>query len=79
MNPVLQSLSDQVSATRGVLKSADVFVKGVPALVQSAVDQALANGATADELAPLTDLVTALKTDSDQLTADIAANSPQSP
>jgi hypothetical protein len=42
--------------------------------MQAAVDAAIANGATAAELAPITDEITALKTSSTALAAAVAAN-----
>lgn len=76
MNPDLQALENQVTATQGVLDSATVFINGVPGLIQAAVDKAIAGGATAAQLAPLSQLASDMKAKSDALTAAIAANSP---
>ncbi len=53
-----------------------VFAKGVPALIQTAVDKALAGGATAAQLAPLTDLIAQLTTREADMTAAVLANTP---
>jgi hypothetical protein len=66
MNPILQSLADQVTATVGVMSSATTLITGFSAA-------ALANGATAAQLAPITDEVAALKTSADALAAAVAA------
>lgn len=73
-NPTLDALAAQVTATNGVIDSATTFINGVAARIQAAVDAALANGATADQLAPVNDEITALKAKSDALAAAIAAN-----
>jgi hypothetical protein len=70
-------LSDEIQTikdTEGVVESATAFINGMAARIQAAVDAALENGATAAELQPVTDEVTALKAKSDALAAAIAAN-----
>lgn len=74
-NPVLADLQAEVEHTVGVVNSAVTFINGVAARIEAAVQAALANGATAAELAPVTDEVTALKAASDSLANAIAANS----
>lgn len=64
---ILADLVQQVNDTRGVLQSARVFVEGVDERITAAVEQALANGATAEELAPITDLQAALRQDTEDL------------
>jgi hypothetical protein len=49
------------------MESATVALNGVAARIQAAVDAAIANGATAAELAPVQDEVNALKASSDAL------------
>jgi hypothetical protein len=73
-NPVLADLQAQVTETVGVVQSAVTFINGVAGRLQAAVDAALDNGATAAELAPVTDEVANLKTASADLAAAIAAN-----
>lgn len=70
----LQPVIDAVEAAKGVEQSAIEFVNGVAARISAAVDAALANGATAEQLVPVTDEATALKAKSDELAAALAAN-----
>lgn len=70
-------LSDDVQTVRdtiGVLESGTVFINGLAARQQAAIDQALENGATADELAPLTSLQSELLAKKDAFAAAMAAN-----
>lgn len=75
MPQVLDDLKAQVDATVGAEQSAVVALNGVAARIQAAVDAAIANGATAEQLAPVQDEVNALKASSDALAAAVAANS----
>jgi len=72
-NPVLGDLAQAVNDTVGVEQSAVVALNGVAARIDAAVQAALANGATAAELAPVTDEVNNLKTASAALAAAVAA------
>lgn len=73
---VLDDLAAQVQATLDVEDSAIVLLNGVAARIQAAVDAALAGGATAAQLAPVQDEVTALKAKTDALAAAVVANTP---
>ncbi len=81
-NPVVDATVAQINATVPVLDRATSFVNGVKAKIDAAVaakvdeavKAALANGATEAELAPLTDLVTALKAATDHVDAALVAN-----
>lgn len=79
MNPVLQNLADQVTATQQVEASAVQLINGIAARIQAAVDAALAGGATAAELAPVQAEVDALKQSATDLGNAVAANTPASP
>ena len=63
-----------VTDTEGVVDSATALINSIAGRIQAAVDAAIANGATAEQLQPLTDEVTALKAKSDALAAAVAAN-----
>jgi len=76
MNPVLDVLAAQVSATTQVIDSAVVLINGFAARVQAAIDAAVANGATAEQLAPVQGEVDALRSSSDALAAAVVANTP---
>ena len=71
---VLSDLSTQVNLTVGAEQSATVLINGIAGKIQAAVDAATANGATVAELAPVSDLVTQLKSSADALSAAVAAN-----
>jgi hypothetical protein len=69
---VLTDLSAEVAATVGVMESATTFIDGSAARLEAAVLKALENGATAEQLAPITAEVSALKAQREELAASIA-------
>ena len=73
-NPILDALKAQVTKTTDVMQSAKVLIDGFAARLQAAVDAAVANGATAEELAPVQAEVDALSSESDALAGSVAAN-----
>ena len=73
---VLADLQAQVKANTDVDDSATLLINGIAARIQAAVDAAIANGATAAELAPITDEIASLKKSSDALAAAVVANTP---
>jgi hypothetical protein len=75
-NVTLDALAAQVKAATDAEDSATLLINGFAARVQAAVDAAIANGATAAELAPVQDEVNALKASSDALAAAVVANTP---
>lgn len=78
-NPILDPLEAQIKASDDVIDSAVLLINGIQAQIADAVTKAIANGATAAELAPLTDLNTTLKAKTDALAAAILANTPTAP
>lgn len=72
----IAALTAEVTAATTVEDSAITFIDGVPGLITSAVNAALANGATSEQLQPLTDLGAALQAKSDALAAAVTANTP---
>lgn len=75
-NAVLDQLAAQVQANIDAEASAITVLNGIAGRVQAAVDAALANGATAEQLAPVTDEVTALNASAAALGAAIVASTP---
>lgn len=75
-NPVLGQLEAQVKANTDVEASATLLINGIAARIQTAVDAALANGATAAELAPVTDEIAAMNASAAALSAAVVANTP---
>jgi hypothetical protein len=78
-NPVIDATIAQVTASDTVIDSATVLIGGIAKMVADAVTAALAGGATAAQLQPVTDVVTVLKAKSDALAAAVAANTPAAP
>lgn len=73
-NPILEDLKASVAKAKGAMDSATDLINGFKAKLDAAVAAALANGATAEELAPLTDLSAQISVDADELAAAVAAN-----
>jgi hypothetical protein len=63
-----------VTNTTGVEQSAITFINGLQALIDAAVAKALENGATAEELQPVSDVSNAMQAKSDELAAAIIAH-----
>ena len=76
---ILDDLQAQVTASETVESSAVTLINGIAARIQAAVDAAVAGGATAAQLAPVTAEVAALKASSDALSAAVVANTPAAP
>jgi hypothetical protein len=72
-SPILDQLTTQVTNTTGVEQSAITFIGGIQAMIDAAVAAALENGATAEQLQPISDLSTAMEAQTDALAAAIAA------
>ncbi len=72
--PVLTALEAATTNAVGAMNSATTLINGIAARIQAAVDKAIANGATAEELAPVQGEVDALNAGSADLAAAVAAN-----
>lgn len=73
-NPVIDALAAEVAQEVDIMKSAKILIDGFAARTQAAIDAALANGATAEQLVPVTQIVTDLNDNGDALAASVAAN-----
>jgi hypothetical protein len=73
-NATLQEDIEQVKRVRGVLASTKLFIEGEAARLQAAIAQALANGATEAELAPLSAEVDAMEAQANEIAAAINTN-----
>jgi len=73
-SPVLQQLTEQVTRATTVEQSAVDLINGIASRIDAAVAKALENGATAEELQPVSDVSTALNAETDALAAAIEAN-----
>lgn len=72
----ITALTAQVTKAKTVESSAQALIEGIKARIDAAVAAALAAGATAEQLQPLSDLGTALDAESDNLQTAITANTP---
>jgi len=73
---ILSDLDSAVTNATTVMGSASTLIRGIAARIQAAVDAALANGATAAELAPVQAEATALKSSADDLASAVIENTP---
>lgn len=73
-SPILADLTAAVANAKGAMDSATDLINGIAARIQAAVDAALANGATAAELAPVQAEIDALNQDARELADAVAAN-----
>lgn len=73
-NAALTALRAEVARAQTVEASAAALIRGIAGRIQAAVDAAIANGATAEELAPVQAEADSLKSSSDDLTAAISEN-----
>lgn len=74
-NPILGTLAEQITQTRGVIASGVTLIEGIQARITAAVEAALALGATETELVPFVELEAALEADTNALAAAVQANS----
>ncbi len=72
----ITDLTNQVTKATTVEKSAEALINGIQSRIAAAVAAAVANGATAEQLQPVSDLAAALDTESDALNAAVVANTP---
>ena len=78
-NTAIDSLASQAAANESAEDSAVIVLQGLQARIDAAVQAALAGGATAEQLAAVTQISTDLKTHGDALAAAVAANTPGQP
>lgn len=75
-NPLIDALEAQVKANTDVEASATLLITGFSDRLSKAISDALAGGATAAELAPITTLNDGLKASATALAAAVTANTP---
>lgn len=71
-NPAVQEVIDAANQAQSVMEGAVVALTGVAGRIEAAVQAALANGATAEELAPVIEEAAQLRESSDALATAIA-------
>jgi hypothetical protein len=75
----IQSLIAAVTAEDTEIDSAEALIKGIPALIQTAVAASLAAGATPAQLQALTDLQAGIVAKTTELTNAVVAGTPSGP
>jgi len=79
-NPTVDAVIQQITATDNVIDSATQLITGFHDVIAQAVKDALAGGASKEDLAPVTDALAQIKGKTDALAAAVEANtSPPSP
>jgi hypothetical protein len=73
---VIDALAAEVAEDTTIMESATTLINGISDRITAAVAAALAGGATAAQLAPLTDLAAALDSSSNKLRDAVSANTP---
>jgi hypothetical protein len=73
---ILAALDAEVTNATTVMASASALIRGITARIQAAVQAAIANGATAEELAPVQAEVDALKASAADLASAVQENTP---
>ena len=76
MPQILDTLAAEVTKATSIMASATTLISGIQGRIQAAVDAALANGATAEELAPIQAEVDALDAQATALATAVQANTP---
>lgn len=76
LDDAITALTAEVTAENTEIDSAIVFIKGVPALIQTAIDAAVAKGASPAQLQSLADLKTAMENKASDLAAALVAGTP---
>ncbi len=76
MPAILDDLAKQVAANVDAESSAVALINGFADRIQTAVDAAIAGGATAAELQPVQDQVNAMQASATALAAAVLANTP---
>lgn len=72
----IDSLTQAVTNESTVESSAMTLISGIPQMIQDAINQALANGATPEQLAALDNLVSSINSSASNLAGAVAANTP---
>lgn len=75
-NPALNDLTNEITNATSVEASATALINGIADRINAAVQAAIGNGATAEELKPVADLGAQLQQQSDALQAAVTANTP---
>lgn len=75
-HPAIGNVTTDVTQATTVQRSAIVLINGIAGRIDAAVAKALENGATAEELVPLSTLSDELEAATTELAAAVSANTP---
>jgi len=75
-NPALTDLASEITNATSVQASATILINGISQRIADAVSAAISNGATAEELKPVSDLGIQLQQQTDALNSAVIANTP---
>lgn len=75
-SPHTINLTEDITNATTVVKSATLLINSIQIRIDAAVAAAVVNGATEEELAPVSELSDALETETAALAAAVAANTP---
>lgn len=75
-NQTLVDLEAAVAKTVTVVGSAKTLIDGIAERIQAAVNEAIAGGASAEDLVGIQDEIDALHSSADSLAASVEANTP---
>lgn len=73
-SPVIDQVIQQMTAATTIEDGAIAFINGVPGMIQEAVAKAIENGATAEQLQPVSDIGAQLEAKSNALQEALNAN-----
>lgn len=79
LDDALLTLTTAVQADTDAENAALTFIAGIPDLIKAAVTEALAAGATPEQLKAVTDAATTVSTNAAAIKAAILANTPSGP
>ena len=79
IDQIITDLTADVEAQKTVVASAVTYIKGVPALIQAAIDNATSAGATPAQMQAFNDLKASMETETADLQAALTANTPTLP
>lgn len=77
ISDALTRMRENVQRLETVKDSVDAFAKGVPDLIRRAVDDAVAKGATAEQMAEMSALADRVGAISEEIAGDVVMNTPQ--
>lgn len=79
IDQMITDLTNTVNRQKTVLDGATAYIEGVPALIQAAIDTAVAAGATPEQLSAFTALLASVEAEVSELEVALTNNTPTPP